>query len=133
MQPNCVSRLSRFFLSAHNQLPYIEELCIIYMVPQIIILCRIIHPSFAATPTSSPKLSDALGLLYAMVGLSCVVCVCLVMVVLTVIYVWYKKMDRQVRAAVDDLEEISEEILLQAPIVHKVKYNQQYTITEIEH
>ena len=35
-------------------------------------------------------------------------------------------------AAVDDLEEISEEILL-APIVRKVKYNQQYTITEIEH
>ena len=35
-------------------------------------------------------------------------------------------------AAVDDLEEISEEILLQVPIVRKVKYNQQYTITEIE-
>ena len=36
-------------------------------------------------------------------------------------------------AALDDVEEISEEILLQAPIVHKVKYNQQYTITELEH
>ena len=35
-------------------------------------------------------------------------------------------------AAVDDLQEVSEEILLQAPTVCKVKYNQQYIITQIE-
>ena len=35
-------------------------------------------------------------------------------------------------AATDDLEEVSEETLLLAPIVHKVKYDHQYTITEIE-
>lgn len=34
-------------------------------------------------------------------------------------------------AAVDDLGEISEEILLQAPTVCKVKYNQQNTIIQI--
>ena len=41
------------------------------------------------------------------------------------------KMVRDI-AAVENLEEISEEKLLQAPIVRKVKYNQQCTITEIE-
>lgn len=34
-------------------------------------------------------------------------------------------------AAVDNLGEISEEVLLQAPTVRKVKYNQQHTIIQI--
>ena len=35
--------------------------------------------------------------------------------------------------AADGLEEINKELLLQKPILSKVKYNLQYTITEIEH
>lgn len=31
-------------------------------------------------------------------------------------------------AAVDDLQEVTEDTLLQVPTVHKVRYNKQYTI-----
>ena len=35
-------------------------------------------------------------------------------------------------AATADMKEVSEETLLLAPIVHKVKYDHRYTITETE-